>query len=456
MGTDCGLRSMSQDRYQSIAVAHDRWTERAWQQTIYAGGPVPGSSAETYIHGALGPGWALLVTRLARRLGRAGCSPDQMPRLVTVGAGEMHIVVPVRAPRRVHGLAAAMSRLASRHCEICLRGPVSEVSLDIRGQRETLRLCAWHGDRLTGVGASSHLREEAWHLVRHGAGALRAVLLGGRLSSAGVEAALRQYAESEPVAPGEIGWIPPDLVAHALARLSPAALAGVSVDALLPLLSDDVEEIREAAMWTLTRMRGDTKCEERGEESTPQVASISAEPAASADDVARPVGPPEPAAEPVPMPRPLPRPTYPLRAWLVTTASGSEYLVVRDADQRWWLGGRNITTLRSAPIPPGRLYEVEIPTPWPPLIGASVYLVACHRLSSFDPARLPGGGKHTSAVVAVMQVTPGQEAGDPDEGQDCSSPCPGNALPTPMAASDERCSDEPLEADEAQRAVERP
>lgn len=454
MDTDCGLRSMSLDRYQSIAVAHDRWTEIGWQQTIYAGGPVPGSSAETYIHGALGPGWALLVTRLARRLGRAGCSPGQMPRLVTVGAGEMHIVVPVRAPRRVHGLAAAMSRLACRHCEICLRGPVSEVSLDMRGQRDTLRLCAWHGDRLAAIGASGLLREEAWDLVRHGAGALRAMLLGGRLSSAGIEVALREYAESEPAAPGDIGWIPPDLVAHALARLSPAPLAGMSVDALLPLLSGDDDEVREAAMWALTRMRGATKGEEHGEESPAQVASISAGPAASAGDVAQPVGPPEPAAEPVTMPRPLPRPTYPLAAWLVTTTSGSDYVVVRDADRRWWLGGRNTVTLRSAPLPPGRLYEVEIPTPWPPLIGASLSLVACHRLHSFDPARLPGGGKYTSPVVAVMQVMPDQAAG-PEEGQDCP-PCTDDTLATTMAASDEPCSDERLETNEAQRAAERP
>jgi hypothetical protein len=92
------------------------------------------------------------------------------------------------------------------------------------------------------------------------------------------------------------------------------------------------------------------------------------------------------------------------RAWVVTTFSGSRYIVVRASDGQWWFGGKNRSNRTSVPPPP-RLYPIEAPSPWPPVLGLPLVMVVPRRLAFTDPERAPGGGKVTSAVQLVEELS---------------------------------------------------
>ena len=87
---------------------------------------------------------------------------------------------------------------------------------------------------------------------------------------------------------------------------------------------------------------------------------------------------------------------------VVTTSSGSEYLVACDpVDGTYWLGTGahgNMSTARSRELPRGRSCRIA-----PPFIcvGLPAVFLAPMGLAFNDPARVPGGGKHTSPVRQV-------------------------------------------------------
>ncbi len=90
--------------------------------------------------------------------------------------------------------------------------------------------------------------------------------------------------------------------------------------------------------------------------------------------------------------------------WCVRTESGSAYVLALDADGHWWFGGTNVPNARSAALPAGRYWRVEPPVPWPPALGGRLWVEALRALARDDPDRIPGGGKHTSAVRAVEML----------------------------------------------------
>lgn len=91
--------------------------------------------------------------------------------------------------------------------------------------------------------------------------------------------------------------------------------------------------------------------------------------------------------------------------WLLTTASGSHYVVARDSCGMWWFGGRNVATAWSCALPP-RLWRIERPTPWPPRLGKALLMMAPTSLALADPARVPGGGKVTSPIATLERLNP--------------------------------------------------
>jgi len=93
-----------------------------------------------------------------------------------------------------------------------------------------------------------------------------------------------------------------------------------------------------------------------------------------------------------------------VQAWLITTRSGSLYVVARNASGQWWFAGKNRPNPFSCALPP-RLWRITVPEPWPPVIGASLGLLAPGDLAYDDPARVPGGGKRTSAVETIEALS---------------------------------------------------
>lgn len=89
--------------------------------------------------------------------------------------------------------------------------------------------------------------------------------------------------------------------------------------------------------------------------------------------------------------------------WLLTTRAGSRYYVALDREGVWWFGGRAVPNPFSRPLPP-QLWRIECPEPWPPLLGASVWLRAARDLAIDDLDRVPGGGKYTSPVDIVENL----------------------------------------------------
>jgi hypothetical protein len=89
-----------------------------------------------------------------------------------------------------------------------------------------------------------------------------------------------------------------------------------------------------------------------------------------------------------------------MRSWEVRTLSGSLYRVAVDAQGRWWVSGDNIPSCSSSSLADG-CWEIQPPSPWPPALGMPLRFVAPSHLFPGDAERVPGGGKVTSAVVAV-------------------------------------------------------
>lgn len=207
----------------------------------------------------IGPGWLLLLGRLDRRLAADGVAPAWWPRIAAVGAGELRLAVPAGASLRTLRRVAAVSRLSRRCCEVCLRSPAEAVWPTHLADPQMGRLCAWHAGRLDG-GKAGHpidlatLRMEAWMAYEYGDGPLRALQLGARLSPSGLRAALEEYAGSEFAAAGEVGWITPGLVHHAIEQLPVDLCARLTPPDVAPLLGCADASVRELGLGTLARM----------------------------------------------------------------------------------------------------------------------------------------------------------------------------------------------------------
>lgn len=89
-------------------------------------------------------------------------------------------------------------------------------------------------------------------------------------------------------------------------------------------------------------------------------------------------------------------------ATVVRTETGSRYRFRTDKDGRWFISGENASSAFSASIA-GNEWEIEMPLPWPPLLGQPVHFEAVSHLAKDyeNPLRIPGGGKTTSWVVDV-------------------------------------------------------
>lgn len=89
-----------------------------------------------------------------------------------------------------------------------------------------------------------------------------------------------------------------------------------------------------------------------------------------------------------------------MNQWEIRTLSGSLYRVAIDDEDRWWVSADNVATCTSSNLADG-CWEIQPPSPWPPVLGAPFRFVAPTHLPIGDPERVPGGGKVTSIVVAV-------------------------------------------------------
>lgn len=66
-----------------------------------------------------------------------------------------------------------------------------------------------------------------------------------------------------------------------------------------------------------------------------------------------------------------------------------------------WLGGDNVPNPTSCKLPSGHYWRIQSPVPWPPVIGASLWMEAPADLEPGDESRIPAGGKFTSPVRRV-------------------------------------------------------
>lgn len=80
----------------------------------------------------------------------------------------------------------------------------------------------------------------------------------------------------------------------------------------------------------------------------------------------------------------------------VRTQTGSIYQFYT-GQGRWLVKGDNIVSSTSKDIK-GRLWPIEKPDPWPPVLGESLMFISLHFHSDSDEDRIPGGGKHTSLI----------------------------------------------------------
>lgn len=116
-------------------------------------------------------------------------------------------------------------------------------------------------------------------------------------------------------------------------------------------------------------------------------------------------------------PKPPRDPAAVAEAWVVTTETGSRYVVVRDHADVWWFGGDNMPSMWSVALPRG-LWRIDPPRPWPPILGSGLVMMAPAGIDRTDPARVPGGGKLTSAVQIVEPLSADAAAAYANGGDD--------------------------------------
>jgi len=81
----------------------------------------------------------------------------------------------------------------------------------------------------------------------------------------------------------------------------------------------------------------------------------------------------------------------------VVTHSGSVYEFYTGSG-KWWVKSNNIISETSKDIS-GRLWPIQKPVPWPPVLGESLYFKSIYPYSEKDNEdRMPGGGKDTGPI----------------------------------------------------------
>lgn len=91
-----------------------------------------------------------------------------------------------------------------------------------------------------------------------------------------------------------------------------------------------------------------------------------------------------------------------MNKWIITTETGSKYLIRQDGTQ-WWFSADNVPNAQSTPLQDGE-WEIKPPEPWPPTRGMRLWIVSKYVDQPGHPDRIPGGGKHTSQVVSVTST----------------------------------------------------
>ncbi len=103
-----------------------------------------------------------------------------------------------------------------------------------------------------------------------------------------------------------------------------------------------------------------------------------------------------------------------VRRWCRAQArSGSVYDVVESTRGDWVVRVDNVPNPFSDAIDRDRWWCIEPTHPWPPRLGHRLVLVALTALAFDDAERMPGGGKITSPVVGLADVTWLAGGGDP-------------------------------------------
>lgn len=92
-------------------------------------------------------------------------------------------------------------------------------------------------------------------------------------------------------------------------------------------------------------------------------------------------------------------------AWQLHTESGSVYELRLAPDGTYWFGGRNVPNPWSVALD-GQLWRVQQPVPFPPVLGEPIWVRAPVELDRDDPCRIPGGGKLTTPLVAIVTLQP--------------------------------------------------
>jgi hypothetical protein len=86
----------------------------------------------------------------------------------------------------------------------------------------------------------------------------------------------------------------------------------------------------------------------------------------------------------------------------VHTYSGSVYIVKQTEEGNFLLQADNVPSRTSAQLNPEEEWPIQKPEPWPPQLGQPVTLLSRYFHDKTHPDRMPGGGKITSPVRAVI------------------------------------------------------
>lgn len=97
------------------------------------------------------------------------------------------------------------------------------------------------------------------------------------------------------------------------------------------------------------------------------------------------------------------------REWLIETATGSKYRLAQLSDGTTWLSGVNVINPFSQPLP-NREYQVVVKSSLPPIVGRSLFAECIHFSAPDHPNRMPGGGKITSPILRITELTETDEA----------------------------------------------
>lgn len=89
----------------------------------------------------------------------------------------------------------------------------------------------------------------------------------------------------------------------------------------------------------------------------------------------------------------------------ITTESGSRYNILEDSQGEYFLRAENVENPNSIALDPEIVWKIEQPAPWPIEVGKPVLLAARQDILFDSPRRIPGGGKVTSPVLTMREIS---------------------------------------------------